>query len=106
MAVWFFDASGSPIAFVGMNNLVFHESGTFIGLLVDGKIWDNRGRYVGEVIGDYYLLRDKTTVHNPQVFPMLPYVPSIPTPPSDGTQLATPPNFSDLEFDDEGSVVF
>jgi hypothetical protein len=104
MATWFFDEFGSPIAFIGLNNLVFHKLGTFIGLLVDGKVWDKRGRYVGEVVSGDRLFRDKTTIHPPQVFPMLPYEPNIPSLPSGRVRSIPPPGFSDLEFDEEGYV--
>jgi hypothetical protein len=105
MATWFFNSFGVPIAFVGMNNLVFHRSGTFIGLLVDREIWDNRARYVGEVIRDNRLFHNKATVHMPKVLPMLPYGPSIPNSPSNQGRLIPPPGFVDLEFDEEGYVI-
>ena len=105
MATWFFDSFGEPIAFVGMNNLVFHESGAFIGLLVDGKVWNNRARYVGEVVYSDRLFRDQITVYLPKVFPMLPYEPNLPNLPSSRAKQPPPPGFVDLEFDEEGYAI-
>jgi hypothetical protein len=106
MLKWLFNSFGVPIAFVGMNNLVFHQSGTFIGLFDDGKIWDKHGKYVGEIVTDNRLFRSRITVHQPKLLPMLPYEPNIPNLPSDKNQLMIPPGFIDIEFDGEGFVIF
>ncbi len=105
MATWFFDSLGEPIAFVGMNNLIFHKSGTFLGLLVDGKIWSNRASYVGEIVHSDRLFRDRITVYLPKVFPMLPYETSLTDLPSSRAKQSPPPGFADLEFDEEGYVI-
>ncbi len=106
MLKWFFNSFGVPIAFIGMNNLVFHQSGTFIGLLNDDKIWDKHGQYIGEVVTSNRLFRSKVTVHSPKILPMLPYTPNIPSLPLGENEVVLPPGFVDIEFDDEGFVIF
>jgi hypothetical protein len=105
MDQWLYNSLGEPVAYITINDHVFHRSGAFIGRLEDGKLFDKHARYVGEIVQGDRLLRNKGHFNPPRAVPMLAFESTPPEFPFDRPPKPLPPSFVDLEFDELGYVI-
>jgi hypothetical protein len=94
MSTWLFNSSGNPVAFVNGDS-VFYGVGTFLGKLDGKEVWN--GSYVGEIVGNNYLVRKSTYSGANKMSPMVPMSPMTPMSPMSRAATTLPSGYEDIE---------